>query len=1179
MSPYQTQHEPLVVDEADITSSVGGPPALTPLAPNAIASNSIVGDGNDNNIDGNDSSDGSGDPNDAGRGESSEPSPSQQPGYLPYEDDPETVLAQLVSLGFDSQWCQVAIAEALENEASTSSLFELVLNRMLDRQDQGDARAITYSPAQSPKPSRPNSKRQPTKGILKPGVVPPQQTTAFAGKSAAPSWFAKGIGSAAIAFAKFKTSAAIAANEAVNTINDLVGTAAGPAGGSGSSTPPLLASDGTEALPARPAAGSLEHRSDPQAFVIDNGSMSSLESNLAPAPKSQSIQDVHDMRTDYRASIGGSERTSDLGSLELPQFPKRVRFSFPDIRIDPEEFSPVQTSPSGASASTASPSAQLDAQNDPEADEKAHWELEKSAIAPTNGSVVHLFDQGGFTSEDLHQYYTQSWQRRGEQPIEKLNVQLLTAIESKSILTRMDLSGTTIDRKHVASLADILMIETGLVSLSMENCNIEDEILKVLLHSVLITNTLQSLSLANNRRIKVQGVKYVAVLIKKTKSLKHLDISGISIDRQGMGFLSHALAQGSQNPPVGSTLETLKMDSCQLRAPLLEVLAIGVNHSQVIRLSLRDNKMNADCGLYLFDLLKNERVSANGSTPIRQQPRTRGIESLDLRGNELKSGVHKIARALGDQLWLRHLVLRDNKMDHVALVILSEHLKTNRTVTVLDLSSNPLCLDSLNGVTALLEALVLNKTLKELSLANTHLNSEGAIAFAEAMPLIKSVQKLDITYNPIDIAGVLAISVSLKLNNSFTMLELAPFLDPQRGVISNQSDDMARLLNDISIYCQRNEAILQTKHELDGDEQKDIFPSIQPLTPPNPRLLQRLGLKKPPPPAKNILQLFWDNDPGMQSSDSSPRPSATSDRSSTSDNQRSSFNQGDYMERVSNATETLGLFEEVMEEIGNSGDSDGLLEQLNGELAEFQENIKDRIASGLITDEAILGHLLLLNDRLGAAFALYQSRKEASAEHLEDPAPSRFSQATRRSSLDKSPVRVAAAAQAAVVTEALQQQEQQEQQGQQSAVDPTVPPEKPKRSTPVVKSPAVPAHLRASFGQDFSSDSIGSLHSLGSVESVAEPESRYMPGSQIGHPPQLNSGDESSEAGLHLSPKRKAVGKSALSSKIDNGTTEEFLKELDEQMKEIDEFLHPQTPSANTPGGKSQDADLFEDDP
>jgi len=75
---------------------------------------------------------------------------------------------------------------------------------------------------------------------------------------------------------------------------------------------------------------------------------------------------------------------------------------------------------------------------------------------------------------------------------------------------------TPLNRHAAEALADILNIEWGLSDLRLENGALDaEEALKPILHALLISGTLPSLSLAGNKRIKAGGWRLLAVFMKR----------------------------------------------------------------------------------------------------------------------------------------------------------------------------------------------------------------------------------------------------------------------------------------------------------------------------------------------------------------------------------------------------------------------------------------------------------------------------------------------------------------------------------------------------------------------------------------------------------------------------------------------------------------------------------------
>ena len=73
-----------------------------------------------------------------------------------------------------------------------------------------------------------------------------------------------------------------------------------------------------------------------------------------------------------------------------------------------------------------------------------------------------------------------------------------------------------LNRDAAEALADLLAVEWGLTDLRLENGTFESEdCLKAILHSLLISGTLSSLSLAGNKRLKAPAWRLLAVFMKK----------------------------------------------------------------------------------------------------------------------------------------------------------------------------------------------------------------------------------------------------------------------------------------------------------------------------------------------------------------------------------------------------------------------------------------------------------------------------------------------------------------------------------------------------------------------------------------------------------------------------------------------------------------------------------------
>ena len=128
-----------------------------------------------------------------------------------------------------------------------------------------------------------------------------------------------------------------------------------------------------------------------------------------------------------------------------------------------------------------------------------------------------------------------------------------------------------------------------------------------------------------------------------------------------------------------------------------------------------------------------------------------------------------LARELGSSLELQTLRPCKGKMDVANVAILTDVLKSNTTVTKLDLSSNYI---GDVGAAGLAEALKSNTTLTVLKLSDNDIGDAGAAGLAEALKSDTTVTVLKLSYNDIGDAGAADLAEALNSNTAVTVLKL-----------------------------------------------------------------------------------------------------------------------------------------------------------------------------------------------------------------------------------------------------------------------------------------------------------------------------------------------------------------------------------------------------------------------
>ncbi|GAA6018758.1 hypothetical protein JCM11491_003437 [Sporobolomyces phaffii] len=569
----------------------------------------------------------------------------------------------------------------------------------------------------------------------------------------------------------------------------------------------------------------------------------------------------------------------------------------------------------------------------------------------------------GWTGQELERLYRECCRTREEPGIER--VKRVLRENPTTPPKTLDLSRELLSHGAIEALSDLLSVDFGLKKLVLENCGLDDESIKPLVHALLVSGTIPTVSFANNKRIRQKGWKYIAVFVRKATFLRYLDLSENNLDKKAVEWLVQSLvpspSPADQSPPplinfdsprpenghvecgdrkdesdrvngaldpvgerdsseqeeedqreleplfevapllreekedgqAGSVL-SLRLENCGLRGQPLEVLAQGVRVSSLKHISLRRNRINTASAVFVALMIRDfplatelepsssSSVSGASNSPrstspnrlppparppfessnsvsirqgfnrasahavplvsvedtdatsdgqtvdkptnpdaqaerevwkadelrlrlkkqIAELPRVGSLLTLDVKQNDLRGGVTYISQVLKRNRTLKVLNLSENKIDMLGLVSIAEALRYNTSLETLDMSCNPCCGPSVEGMLSLRASMMVTPSLKRLFLNSTDLTSEGAIAFAEFLPEARSLLHLDLTANQIDISGVLALAVSVKLNSTIRCLDLnIPPNDP----------DFSRLSQDILETCVRNTELAQAQ--------------------------------------------------------------------------------------------------------------------------------------------------------------------------------------------------------------------------------------------------------------------------------------------------------------------------------------------------------------------------------
>ncbi|KAF9177180.1 hypothetical protein BGZ51_009033, partial [Haplosporangium sp. Z 767] len=158
------------------------------------------------------------------------------------------------------------------------------------------------------------------------------------------------------------------------------------------------------------------------------------------------------------------------------------------------------------------------------------------------------------------------------------------------------------------------------------------------------------------------------------------------------------------------------------------------------------------------------------------------LTTLDLGNNSIKdNGALALSDALKTNSTLITLNLGNNSIGDKGAVALSDALKTNSTLITLNLRFNSI---GVNGAVALSDVLKTNSTLTTLNLEKNSIGDNGAVALSDALKVNSTLITLNLRFNSIGDKGAVVLSEALKTNSTLTTLNLGSNSIGENGAVA-----------------------------------------------------------------------------------------------------------------------------------------------------------------------------------------------------------------------------------------------------------------------------------------------------------------------------------------------------------------------------------------------------------
>ena len=338
--------------------------------------------------------------------------------------------------------------------------------------------------------------------------------------------------------------------------------------------------------------------------------------------------------------------------------------------------------------------------------------------------------------------------------------EIMRGIHKNSCIVHVNFSSNEITYNGIESISEFFNRNENIVSLDISS------------HKGLHRN-----------RLGVKGGEGVCKILKNSRNLCFLNISGTSLGDDGLNALIKGIFQCK-------TLLSLNLADNALGYEKIEDLGKSVLNTNILKLDLGNNKIgndgaesicemlmgsdNISCNIEILNVSGNLITTRGVSRIFYALTNNQTLQKLDLSNNLFSMGLsNNFNNFLIENSGVKFLNLAGCEIKSQALICLPEAFPRNRSLEELDLSNNKIC-D--NGVEAICIGLIRNQGLKKLNLSYNYIKEKGGKSFANCFKINHSLEELNLRENNINNgAGQLLEDICRKNRNILEInLELNP---------------------------------------------------------------------------------------------------------------------------------------------------------------------------------------------------------------------------------------------------------------------------------------------------------------------------------------------------------------------------------------------------------------------
>eukprot|EP01124_Arcella_intermedia_P021116 TRINITY_DN2895_c1_g1_i2.p1 TRINITY_DN2895_c1_g1~~TRINITY_DN2895_c1_g1_i2.p1 ORF type:complete len:1623 (+),score=417.01 TRINITY_DN2895_c1_g1_i2:500-4870(+) len=395
-------------------------------------------------------------------------------------------------------------------------------------------------------------------------------------------------------------------------------------------------------------------------------------------------------------------------------------------------------------------------------------------------------------------------------------IQFITKyLSSNSTITKINLAENQIGNEGIPFISLCLRSNSTLTSLDLRKNGIGNSGLHSLLDFLRSNTTINSLDLTGNE-IEEGIATFIHFLIRKDSTVDLSKIHNKSIGIEGVRFISDSLTSNSSitslnlsKVSIGNELHLI-LESLKHNKAITTIDLTGMGQ----KISDKDAILISECLRFNSTiksiLLPNNNIGPSGIKCITESLKSNStVTEIDLEWNRISDpkssspdGAKWISDCLKFNSKISTILLGSNSIDLKGIEHILESLKSNPTVTTISLGSSSI---SNPGAKIIANFLKSNTTIAFLRLRSSKIGNEGAGYISECLKVNSTLKSLDLRVNVIENNGAKFISECFALNSTLTEINLEKNRITHEG--AEYLLDGLRRNSTVSVYLKDNSDI------------------------------------------------------------------------------------------------------------------------------------------------------------------------------------------------------------------------------------------------------------------------------------------------------------------------------------------------------------------------------------